>query len=115
MKKSYAQAQAGVVNYMQHEFCDKLQGIDKALMIGATLLLTQKWRTLADKLLNNSIVKSLDLVDADGMIDIDLLRDTALQTFDKMGGSGTQVMPIVGTTTFTREDVDKVYREISAV
>ena len=56
------------------------------------------------------VVKMLEVIDENGMIDIDTIYTELRKQAEK--GSATFDAPMIGTITLTKDDVDKLYRLI---
>jgi hypothetical protein len=66
---------------------------------------------LKQELINNTYVKTFGIMDSNGMVDIDnLMKDLKNQIEQK--GKITFSLPLLGTFTFTPEDVEKLHQTI---
>jgi hypothetical protein len=84
----------------------------RILMAGAVSLYLKQNSGTVDMLLSNPLFSSLGVVHDNGMIDIDLLRDT-LKSEIKKAGFMRWSIPLVGDIDFTTDDVDALYRFIT--
>ena len=107
---TYNQVVNGMSRYIDQEIVNKMQGWQKwALGAGAGIMMTRGANTF-NALKNHPIVKMLEVIDENGMIDIDTIYSELRKQAEK--GSATIDIPMVGTITLTKDDVDKLYRLI---
>lgn len=113
MKKNFAQVQAGFLDYIEKEFVSKLDGLRKWAVLGAVEVWTAKSASVAEQVLNHPVAKMMELVDDKGMIDVDALH-TAMSKASEKTGAVTQNIPLLGPVTFTKDDIETLFRCISA-
>ena len=113
MKKNFAQVQAGILDYIDKEFVEKLDGLRKWAVLSAVGVYTGKSSAVADQILNHPIAKMMDLVDDKGMIDVDAVHTAMIKAAEKTGVVH-QNIPLLGQVTFSKEDIETLYRCIMA-
>lgn len=111
MKVTFKQLETGLLNYMDREIIGQMDGLRKWGAMGAAAIFTAKGEALAAKLADSAIVQQLELVDGDGMIDLDTIKNALVQSAEKTG-SVTQDIPIIGRVMFDRTDIEKAYQTI---
>lgn len=105
-----SQIQAGAERYIETEIISKIPGWGKWVIGAAASRAVAKSTDIFNQLKNNELIKTLDVIDANDMIDI----DTIYQEFAKQAQRGaiTVNIPIVGALTLNAQDVDKIYGAI---
>jgi hypothetical protein len=83
----------------------------RILMAGAVSLYLKQNEGIVDALLSSPLVTSLGVVKQDGMVDVDLLRDTLRNEINNAGFMRLSI-PIVGDIDFTPDDVNALYKFI---
>lgn len=83
----------------------------RILMAGAVSLYIKKNEGLVDTLASNPLFSGLGVVGNNGLIDIELVRDTIKKEVQKAGFMRLSV-PMVGDVDFTVDDIDALYRFI---
>ena len=107
---TYNQVVNGMAKYIDQEIINKIQGWQRwALGAGAGIMMT-KGANIFNTLKANPVVKMLDVIDENDMIDIDTIYAELRKQAEK--GSATFDAPMIGTITLTKDDVDKLYRLI---
>lgn len=111
-KTPFFQVQKGIAAYMDNEVMPLIDDTSwKKVMVGTAISLGIKRADAYLPLLQaNPIVKTLDLVDEEGGIDVDALAPEIKNNISK---NGMKVeLPVLGTMTFRAEDVDKLLQYI---
>ena len=104
---AYNQVVNGMTKYIDQEIINKIQGWQRwALGAGAGIMMT-KGTNIFNILKANPIVKMLEVIDENDMIDIDTIYAELRKQAEK--GSATFDAPMIGTITLTKDDVDKLY------
>lgn len=115
MKVPFENIEVGVVDYLDHEFLSQYpdDSFQRVLIgMGISLILKQKLQELHTAL-NGDLFKTAGIVDNSGLIDLDLLRDSLKA---QMSDSGIRYENrILGTITFHKEDVDTLYKYLTAI
>lgn len=83
----------------------------RILMAGAISLYLKQGESLVDTLISNPLVTNLGIVKQDGMIDIDIVKETLKKEINKAGFMRVSI-PMVGDIDFTPEDADALYKFI---
>ena len=108
---TYNQVVNGMTKYIDQEIINKIQGWQRwALGAGAGIMMT-KGSNMFNALKANPIIKMLDVIDENDMIDIDTIYTELRKQAEK--GSATFEAPMIGAITLTKDDVDKLYRLIT--
>lgn len=81
----------------------------RIIMAGAASLYLKQNQSLVDTVTSNPLFSSLGVIDKDGMIDIDVVRDTLKEEITKSGFVRAS-LPFIGDIDFTADDVDTLYR-----
>ena len=107
---AYNQVVNGMTKYIDQEIINKIQGWQRwALGAGAGIMMT-KGANIFNTLKSNPIIKMLDVIDENDMIDIDTIYTELRKQAEK--GAVTFEAPMIGTITLTKDDVDKLYHLI---
>ena len=100
----------GITRYLDNEIIPNVVGWQK-WVVGAGLGVgLSKSTNVFNAYKDHPMVKSLELVDSNDLIDIDLLHKEFSKQAEK--GAITFDMPFVGPLTLNRDDVDKLYTYI---
>jgi hypothetical protein len=78
-------------------------------MAGAVSIYLKQNEGIVDTIMNNPLVSGLGVVNNDGMVDIEMLRDALKGEINKAGFMRL-TLPIIGDIDFTPDDVDTLYR-----
>lgn len=115
MKITFENMELGLTRYLDQELKNQYaeDSVQRVVIgIGISLLLKQKLQE-AKAMLESDLMKNSGIVDEDGMINVDLLRDTIKS---EMTESGIRYEnKLLGTITFHKEDVDTIYKYMTAV
>ena len=104
---TYNQVVNGMTKYIDQEIINKIQGWQRwALGAGAGIIMT-KGANIFNTLKANPIIKMLDVIDENDMIDIDTIYTEIRKQAEK--SPATFNAPMIGTITLTKDDVDKLY------
>ena len=107
---TYNQVVNGMSRYIDQEIVNKMQGWQRwALGAGAGIMMN-KGTNMFNAFKAHPVVKMLEVIDENGMIDIDTIYAELRKQAEK--GSATFDAPMIGTITLTKDDVDKLYRLI---
>lgn len=113
MKVSVSQIAAGLDSYVQTEFVDKIQDWRKWAIAAGAGLIKDKAVNILNAAKNNPIVKSMDVIDPEDKIDIDVLYKHFHKAAESTGPV-TQNIILLGPTTFNAADIEKLYNSILA-
>ena len=107
---TYNQVVNGMTKYIDQEIINKIQGWQRwALGAGAGIMMN-KGTNIFNAFKAHPVVKMLEVIDDNDMIDIDTIYGEIRKQAEK--GSATIDIPMVGSITLTKDDVDKLYRLI---
>lgn len=113
MKVSFDKIERGISEYLDREFLAQYPetSVHKVLLgVGISLAMRQKTQE-AVAFLNSDFGKSLGIMDEEGLIDIDLLRDTIKSQICADGVKYEN--RLIGTITFNKDDIDSLYSYIT--
>ncbi len=99
---------AGIAKYADREILPKLpDGSWQKVIAGMGISIAAKrGEAIAQSMAENQMLKTMAVVDS-GQVDIDLLRETLK---DRIPDAGMVIaLPVIGTMTFHKDDVDKLY------
>lgn len=99
----------GVANYLDGELMPQLQGngIERVIIGTAASLMIRKSGAIIESYKDNKLVQMLGIMDEKGNVDVDTLVEEVKKNISK---DGIKVeVPMIGTLTFHKEDVDKLY------
>lgn len=102
----------GILTYADQEIMPHLPTIGKWGMGTMMVLAESRTESIIDSLVNNPLAKSLGVVNDDGLIDCDELAKALCSSAHKYG-KVQMVIPVIGTLTFSEEDVLVVKRYIT--
>lgn len=111
MKVTVAQAAAGLDSYIQSEFVGKIQDWRKWAVAAGSGLVKDKAVNIVNSLKNNPVVKTMGIIDEDDKIDIEILYKHFYKAAEATGPV-TQNILLLGPTTFTASDIEKLYTAI---
>jgi hypothetical protein len=83
----------------------------RILLAGAVSIYLKQGEKIIDTLTSNPIISTLGVVNNNGMVDIDTLKDVLKSQIQKAGFMRL-TLPIVGNIDFTTEDVDLLHKLI---
>lgn len=109
---SFSSVMAGITNYIDTEFVNKIEGWQKWVIgVGSALMLNNA-TNIFNEVKSNNMIKALGLINNEDEIDIDTLYKEFKKQAQK--GSITVNIPMLGAVTFNESDVDKIYTNIKA-
>ena len=101
----------GIIKYLDREIYNNMSDWQEVLARIAVGRMLGDEDALKATLMNNTFVKTFAIMDTDGNVDVDgLMRDLREQISHK--GKISITFPLIGTFTFTADDVDELYRTI---
>ena len=105
------QVKTGLVRYIDTDVLPHLTGIKKLGLGVYTALAANNVVGLMGKYREHPAVAVLDVIDADGNVDIDKLYQAVAPQFAN-GEKQTISIPLIGDMTVDRTDLEKLYRYI---
>lgn len=105
----------GVAKYLDAEVMSQYpeNSVQKVLVGTGLALMIRKTEKFADSLKSNETVKMLDVIDENGNVDIDTLKDALKANIPETGVVYDN--KFIGKMTFMKADVDKLYDYIKTV
>lgn len=101
----------GINKYLNNEIFTKMNDWQEMLARIAVSRMIGNTETLKTSLMENPFLKTFAIIDSNGNVDVDgLMRDIKQQISQK--GKLTLSFPLVGSFTFTADDVDVLHRTI---
>ena len=108
---SFEKVLNGLLHYMNAEIYSKMSSWQEMLARIAVSRMIGNAEELKQTLLNNTFLRTFAIVDSHGNVDVDgLMRDIKTQIAEK--GNLVITLPMLGTFTFTADDVDELHRYI---
>lgn len=108
MKVNMGQIESGIIKYIDEEFVQKTDGLLKFAIVAAIELNAPKFENLMLKVSESSYIRALDLIDKDGLIELDPLKESLLKAIEKTGPI-PQKLPGLGVVTFNEKDIHKIF------
>jgi hypothetical protein len=108
---SISQAKQGANAYVNNEIISRMAGWQKWVAGAAVAVATARAEDIFAKLKDHPVVTALGVVDADGMIDIDVLHRAFAEQARTSGPISIDI-PAFGTIAINAEDVDNMARYI---
>lgn len=102
----------GIARFLDVELVPNLpkEGAGRVLAGAAVAIIIKRVGGLIRGYASNDLIRGLGVIDAEGNVDIELLRETVKANFPE---SGIRVdIPFAGSMTFRKSDVDTLYRYI---
>lgn len=81
---------------------------------GAIAIYLNQNMTLVDKILQHPMVEAMNLVNDQGMVNIETLRDVYKNEINKVGFLRMH-LPLLGDVDFTSDDLDSLYRILQSL
>ena len=107
---TYNQVVNGMTKYIDQEIINKIQGLPRWGLGAVSGIALSRGNNIFNTLKTNPIVKMLEVIDENDMIDIDTIYTEIRKQAEK--SPATFNVPMIGTITLTKDDVDKLYRLI---
>lgn len=110
---SIQRVQAGIAQYLDAEMMAQLPAdgwrrVTAGAAIGVAL---KRMGAVTDELKKNGILNTMGVIDPDGNVDVEILRD---ELREKIPEDGMKIdVPLMGRMIFRKHDVDKVYQYIT--
>lgn len=105
--------ESGVARFLDAELVGKMPdgGVQKILAGTAISLLIKKSGNMIKALQQNPVIQMMEIFDADGNVDVDSLTEELIKNFPDIGLKVD--LPMIGTVTFHKEDINKLYSYIT--
>lgn len=102
----------GVAKFADREILKNVDGWQKVVVGAAIALAINRSQDIVASYRNNKVVKMLGIFDADGNVDIDILKQVVKDNISNNGFVNT--VPVLGELKFHKSDVDNLYNDIMA-
>ena len=107
---NYSQVLKGIAKYVDDEILTKINGWQKWIIGAGVGVSLEKSTNLFNELKNNSMVKTLGIIDKNDKIDVELLYRELKKQAQK--GAITFELQMIGVITLNERDVDIIYSDI---
>ena len=102
----------GVAKFADREILKNVDGWQKVVVGAAIALAINRSQDIVASYRNNKVVKMLGIFDADGNVDIDILKQVVK---DNISNNGVVItVPVLGELKFHKSDVDNLYNDMMA-
>lgn len=101
----------GLITYIDHEVIPRLSTAGKWGVGTAIILMSQRTQKVIEELSSNEVVKLLEVVNNDGIIDDDRLSNALKMSAERYGKLQLQ-LPLVGTLMFNSDDIEVIHMYI---
>lgn len=98
----------GLKAYVEDEVITKLSGLDKWLVGAGVSMLLDNGANVFNTMKDTELVKLMEIVNSDNQIDIEKVYKALLEQAEK--SAVTFKVPMVGSMTINRQDVEKMYQ-----
>lgn len=112
MKVSFEKVIDGINRYIDKEIYGNLNDLQEMIARLAVGRINQNSENIKKYLMENGFCKTLCLVDADGMVDIDKILQDVRTEIERKDSIQVQI-PFIGKMTFHAHDVDVLRNEIT--
>lgn len=104
----------GLAAYLDAELMPQLpKGGWQSIVVGTALgVVLSRADKLIENLKNSQLAQMVEVVDTDGSIDLDTIRDMLKAQIERQGSLIIDNVPILKKLVFKAEDVDKAYEFI---
>jgi hypothetical protein len=99
----------GILEFIDKDLLPKMSGLQKWLFGTGAGIMANKSEHLFEELKHNSLIKTLGLIE-DSKVDVTCIYKELLKQAEH--GAIHIEIPMLGTVTLDRSDVDKIYRYI---
>lgn len=94
----------GILSYLDSEIIPHLSNFGRWGLGAIGYIITARFDNIIDLMNQNKFCESLGVIDEKGMIDVELLADSLIDSSEKYGKLTIEV-PILGSFTFSKDDV----------
>lgn len=95
----------GIMTYAEKEVIPHLSTAGKWGVGTFIVLMTAKTQTIINELTSNELIRMLDIVDENGLIDEVRLSKALVQSAERYGKLQVNI-PVLGTLTFNSQDIE---------
>lgn len=110
---SISKIEQGAKRYVDNHFIPSLPdgGFQKVLVATGAAILVSRMSDMLKHWAHNDTMRMLGVVDHDGNFDLDIIKTEMMK---HMSDEGMPLeIPMIGTLTFKREDIERLYRCIT--
>lgn len=100
----------GITRYIDDEIVNKLTGPQRWIIGTGAGIMLMKSADIFNALKNNSIVKTMGIINANDEVDVELIYKELKKQAQK--SAVTFDVPMIGALTLNEQDVDKLYNKI---
>jgi hypothetical protein len=111
MKISFEKVLDGINRYIDREIYQNLSDVQELVARVVMGRVNQNAEAIKQSLMSNGVVKTLCIIDSDGMVDVDRLLQDIRKEIDRKGSIQVEV-PMIGKLTFKPEDTQVLREEI---
>ena len=111
MKVRFETVVDGINRYIDKEIYANLNTAQEILARVVVGRMNQNAETIKSSLMNNGFVKTLCIIDSDGMVEVDQLLHDIRKEIERKGNLEVNI-PMIGKLKFTASDVDVLKNEI---
>ena len=112
MKVSFEYVIDGINRYLDREIYAGLNDLQEFVARVLVGRVNQNADSIKHSMMSNGFMKTLGLVDSDGMVDIDRLLQDIRREIERQGCVQLEI-PMIGKLTFRPEDVDVLRNDIT--
>lgn len=105
MKVKFESIVDGINRYLDKEIYGNLNDVQEFIARLAVGRINQNAANIKTALMNNGFVKTLCLIDSEGMVELDSLMQEIKKEIDRKGSIQFEI-PLIGKLTFRSTDVD---------
>ena len=111
MKTSFENVLDGINRYIDREIYSNLSDVQELVARVVMGRINQNSEAIKQSLMSNGFVKTLCIIDSDGMVDVERLLQDVRREMERQGSVQVEV-PMIGKLTFKPEDADVLREEI---
>lgn len=111
MKYKFEKVIDGISRYINAEIYTGMNDLQELLARMAVGRVISNEEAIKESLMNNGIIRTFDLIDREGMVDVDGLRNELKKEIERKGKISISI-PMFGKLSFTPADVDSIYKYI---
>jgi hypothetical protein len=101
----------GIARYIDREIYTGMNDLQELVARIAVGRMIDNTEAIRETLVNNGIIRTFGIIDAEGMVDLDTLARDVKKEIERKGKLVVTI-PMFGKMTFTPDDVDAICRSI---
>lgn len=106
----YNQVVNGLAKYIDSEIVSKIGGWQKWALGAGIGIGVKRGSAIVEQMKSMPLIKMLNIIDEENMVDVEVIYEELKKQAQKEPVH--VALPMVGTVTFTQDDVDKLYNHI---